>query len=73
MKTLMTTDRQIIEAKKLVEHRIGFDIPEDVADQILDYSRRKCAFTKQPGDYLPLLYENELMDYYVRRAVNALR
>ena len=45
-------------------------IPDVVATSVLWYARRKCELAEQPESYLPLLYETELTDYYMRLAIN---
>lgn len=61
---------EIEEARAAAEETLGFSIPEDVAAEVLTYARRKCSEIGKPDSYLPLLYENELTDYYMRLAVN---
>ena len=37
---------------------------------MLTYAKRKCELNHKPDEYLPLLYENELTDYFMRLAIN---
>lgn len=61
---------QIEEARTAAEETLGFFIPDGIADDVLIYARRKCSVIGKPESYLPLLYENELTDYFMRLAVN---
>ena len=56
--------------KLTAEETLGFRIPEVVATSILWYARRKCELAGEPESYLPLLYEPELTDHYMRLAIN---
>ena len=60
----------LAKAKTAAEEHLGFEIPEDVAGQVLAYSCRKCMVNGKGTDYLPVLYENELRDYYMRLSIN---
>lgn len=57
-------------ARAAAEKKLGFLIPEEIAEEVLEHSKRKCALNNKPDSYLPLLYENELTDYYMRLAIN---
>lgn len=57
-------------ARAAAEKTLGFRIPDHVAEEVLAHTRRKCALNQKPNSYLPLLYENELIDYYMRLAIN---
>lgn len=61
---------ELVNAKKAAEENIGIEIPDEVASGVLDYSIRKCEVAGKGLDYLPLLFENELRDYYMRLAIN---
>ena len=63
-------DQKILEARQSAERTLGFAIDDDVAEEVLAYAKRKCELNHKPDDYLPLLYENELTDYFMRRYVN---
>jgi len=62
----MSADK-LTEAREAAESSLGFKIPDVVATSVLWYARRKCEL---PESYLPLLYETELTDYYMRLAIN---
>ena len=55
-----------MSADKLAEARQA----AETATSVLWYARRKCELAEQPESYLPLLYETELTDYYMRLAIN---
>jgi hypothetical protein len=57
-------------ARAAAEKTLGFHIPDNIAEEVLDYAKRKCEQNRKPDSYLPLLYENELTDYFVRLAIN---
>lgn len=61
---------ELAKAKMAAEERLGFEIPEDVAGEVLDYSVRKCEVNGKGMEYLPILFENELRDYYTRLTIN---
>lgn len=63
-------DQKILEARRSAERTLGFAIDDDVADEVLAYAKRKCELNHKPDDYLPLLYENELTDYFMRLYIN---
>lgn len=63
-------DQKILEARQSAERTLGFSIDDDVADEVLAYAKRKCELNHKPDDYLPLLYENELTDYFMRLYIN---
>lgn len=65
----MSSDK-LTAAREAAEETLGFRIPEVVATSILWYARRKCELAGEPESYLPLLYETELTDYYMRLAIN---
>lgn len=48
----------------------GFAIDDDVAEEVLAYAKRKCELNHKPDDYLLLLYEDELADYFMRLQIN---
>lgn len=56
--------------KETAEARLGFEIPSEVAAEVLEYSIRKCEANGKDDDYLPSLFENELWDYYMMMAIN---
>lgn len=63
-------DQKILEARQSAERTLCFSIDDDVADEVLAYAKRKCELNRKPDDYLPLLYENELTDYFMRLYIN---
>lgn len=62
--------QEIAEARASVEKKFGIQIPDEVADEVLRHARRKCELNGKPDSYLPLLYENELADYFMRLVIN---
>ena len=63
-------DETVDTARAAAEKTLGFRIPDHVAEEVLAHTKRKCALNRKPDSYLPLLYENELTDYYMRLAIN---
>lgn len=63
-------DQEILRARQSAEQTLGFAIDDDVADEVLAFAKRKCELNHKPDDYLPLLYENELTDYFMRLYIN---
>ena len=61
---------EIEKARASAEQMLGFSILDEVADEVLAYAKRKCAASGKPESYLPLLYENELTDHFMRLAIN---
>ena len=62
---------KLIAAKEDAEARLGFDIPGNVVAEVLEYTIRKCEANGKGEDYLPLLFKDELKDYYMRMEINA--
>ena len=64
------------QARKNAEEAIGFTLPDSVADYILAYTIRKFyLITKKedkPEGYLAILYQNEIKDYCMRKAISFL-
>lgn len=58
------------DARKAAEAALGGKIPDVVASEILDYAKRKCMAVGKPRSYLPVLYENELLDFARRTEIN---
>lgn len=50
---------------------IGVSITTDIAAKVLLYSITKCKSIGKDPSYLPILFENELVDFYTRAAINA--
>ena len=61
---------EILKARVAAEDTLGFAIDDEIADEVLAHSKRKCELNHKPDEYLPLLYENELTDYFMRLAIN---
>lgn len=62
--------RRLEAAKEAAEAKLGFEIPSEVAAEVLEYSIHKCEVIGKDDDYLPLLFENELWGYYMMMAIN---
>ena len=60
---------EILKAKESAEKALGFSIDDETAEEVLAYAKRKCELNRKPESYLPLLYENELTDHYMRLAI----
>ena len=52
------------------EYRCEFSFDE--MTDILLYTRRKCEVNGKGEDYIPILFENELSDYLMRREINRM-
>ncbi len=52
------------------EDTLGFASDDETAEEVRAYAKRKCELNHKPDSYLPLLYENELTDYFMRLAIN---
>lgn len=65
---------ELSEARRRAEETLGFQIPECVAEEVLAYTKRKLEVIRmnedKPDDYLPILYENEITDHYMRISIN---
>lgn len=61
---------EILKARESAERTLGFAIDDETAEEVLAYAKRKCELNRKPDEYLPLLYENELTDYFMRLAIN---
>lgn len=61
---------EIVKAIEAAEAEMGRIIPEGVWVEVLGYSMRKLETIKKPMDYLPILFRNELTDYYARLEIN---
>lgn len=61
---------KIFEAIYAAEKRLGRQIPAGVWFEVLCYSYRKLDYIKKPIEYLPILFQNELTDYYTRMEIN---
>ena len=65
-----SVEYEILKARESAERTLGFAIDDETAEEVLDYAKRKCELNHKPNEYLPLLYENELTDYFMRLAIN---
>lgn len=63
------TDK-IVGAIEAAEKKLGVRISEGVWLEVLVESYRKLACINKPDDYLPILFQNELTDYYARLEIN---
>lgn len=65
----------LLQAKSRVECELGFIIPELVAQNILEYAKRKLEVIRvneeKDDDYIVLLYEDEIRNHYRRAVINA--
>ena len=61
---------KIVEAIYAAEEQLGRKIPEGVWLEVLGRSYRKLDYIKKPIEYLPILFQNELTDYYARLEIN---
>ena len=59
---------------KNAEQSLGFEIPSKVADHVLGYTIRKffriIERENKPEGYFAALYENEIIDHYVRNSIS---
>lgn len=53
------------------EAEIGFEVPDELADEVLEHCKRKCVCAKKDDDYLPIMYRFELPMYLSMMAINA--
>lgn len=51
---------QVKIARKEAEAEIGFSVPDDFANDVLELCKRKCVCAKKDEDYLPIMYRFEL-------------
>lgn len=63
-------NQELRAAREAAEAKLGFTIPDEVADKVLAYAKRKCSVNGKPESYLPLLFQNELADHFMRLAIN---
>lgn len=52
--------------------KYGFDISKEEVRWIEEYTKRKCEVNGRGESYFPVLFENEVRDYLVRRCVNGI-
>ena len=65
-----SVEYEILKARVAAERTLGFAIDDETAHDVLAHAKRKCELNHKPDSYLPLLYENELTDYFMRLAIN---
>ena len=65
-----SVEHEIMAAIESAERTLGFAIDDETAEDVLAYAKRKCELNHKPDEYLPLLYENELTDYFMRLEIN---
>ena len=61
------------EARKIEDafmKRTGVSIPAETTHEILEYTMRKLKVIGRSESYFPILYENELHDYFMRTSIN---
>jgi hypothetical protein len=63
-------EEELRQAKAYAEEKLGFEVPEDDYQHILEYTVRKLDYVKKGMDYLPLLLETEITDFYMRQYIN---
>lgn len=61
---------EIVKAIESAEQEMGRIIPEGIWVEVLGYSMQKLQSIKKPLEYLPILFRNELTDYYARLEIN---
>ena len=67
---------EIEVAIRKAEENMGFEIPTVTADFILGYTIRKflniISKEDKPEGYFGILYQNEIEDYFTRKAISTL-
>lgn len=63
--------KELREALESAERTLGIKIDAEIAAEVLLYTVRKCQVQQQEASYLPILFETELLDHYMRMAINA--
>lgn len=67
---------EIMEAVKMArrdaEAEIGFEVSDELAEEVLEHCKRKCVCAKKDDDYLPIMYRFELPMYLSMMAINAM-
>jgi len=53
-----------------VEKKTNYIFDEAEKIDVLIYTIRKCELNKKGEDYIPILYENELRDFVMRKVIN---
>ena len=62
---------EMADAIKLAEATLGFNVLPDDAAEVLKHTARKMKLIGKDPSYIGLLFENELTDFYMRRAITA--
>lgn len=60
-----------IKAISIVQDKLGFEISNEVIVDVFNYTARKLSLIGKDDSYFPVLFENELYNYFTRMAVNA--
>lgn len=55
-----------------VEKKTGYVFSRAETFQVLLFTVRKCQINGKGDDYIPILFENELMDYIARSEINSI-
>lgn len=66
-------EKELIKSRENAEKKIGFELLEKDAQEILEYTKRKLKVIKKEDDYLPILYEQTIVDTVTRRVFNYIR
>lgn len=61
---------KIVAAIEATEKKLNKQIPYAVWFDVLMHSMRKCMVAGKEEAYLPILFENELLDHYMRQEIN---
>ena len=61
---------KIVAAIESAERKLNKQIPDVVCFDVLLHSMRKCMVAGKDEAYLPILFENELLDHYMRQEIN---
>lgn len=60
------------KARRDAEAEIGFEVSDELAEEVLEHCKRKCVCAKKDDDYLPIMYRFELPMYLSMMAINAV-
>ena len=58
------------ELASTAERVVGITFDPEVIYKVIRYTVRKCELNGKGEDYIPVLFENELRDYLMRREIN---
>ncbi|MCC8157493.1 MAG: hypothetical protein LIO54_09495 [Oscillospiraceae bacterium] len=64
------TRNQSQEVREKLE-KDGYVLASAEYEALLQYTARKSRLNKKPDDYIPLLLEDEIGNYFFRNAINA--